>query len=208
MRTVIVSVCVSALTALTLAVPTPAAARTPEGLEVTGWILQDGMPAERTVSVDVSAATSLRGYRERGYRLAGLARAADVIDLMTYDLHGPWSGPGPVGALRWQRRAATAALQVVPADRLQLGVAGYGYTWPRRGTGRSVTVAQARRLVARDGATPRWRAGVGEWTARLGDGTELWWSDGRSYERRVALARALGLRGLAVWRLGSADPLG
>lgn len=169
--------------------------------------LQARLPAARTVSVDVSAATSVRAYRLRGYRLAGLARAADVIDLMTYDLHGPWSGPGPVGALPWQRRAVTAALAVVPADRLQLGVAGYGYTWPRHGSGRSVTVAQARRMVARDGATARWRAGAGEWTARLSDGTVLWWSDGRSYERRVALARELGVRGLAVWRLGSADRL-
>lgn len=178
------------------------------GLVALVEALQARMPAERTVSVDVSAATSLRTYRDRGYRLAALARAADVVDLMTYDLHGPWSGPGPVGALGWQRRAATAALRVVPADRLQLGVAGYGYTWPRRGTGRSVTVAQARRLVARDGATARWRPRAGEWTARLGDGTVLWWSDGRSYARRVALARDLGLRGLAIWRLGSADPLG
>jgi spore germination protein YaaH len=170
--------------------------------------LQARMPAARTVSIDVSAATSVRAYRQRGYRLAGLARAADVIDLMTYDLHGPtWSGPGPIGALRWQRDALDAALSVVPADRLQLGVAGYGYTWPRRGVGRSVTVAQARSLVAGDGATARWRPRAGEWTARLSDGTVLWWSDRRSYQRRIALAREYGVRGLAVWRLGSADTL-
>lgn len=179
------------------------------GLVALVSALQERMPAGRTVSVDVSAATSVAGYRARGYRLGGLAAAADVVDLMTYDQHGPsWSGPGPVGALPWQRAALDALLAVVPASQVQLGVAGYGYTWPRRGAGGTVTVAQARRLVARDGARAHWRPGPGEWTARLSDGTVVWWSDRRSYARRVALAREYGVRGLAVWRLGSADPLG
>ena len=35
----------------------------------------------------------------------------------------------------------------------------------------------------------------------------LWRSDHRSYTRRVGLAHDLGLHGVAVWRLASADPL-
>jgi len=181
-----------------------------DGLVAFVTALQEAMPAERTVSIDVSAATSVRSYRDRGYRLAGLAGAVDVVDLMTYDLHGPWSRPGPVGALDWQRDALDALLSVVPAHQVQLGVAGYGYTWPRPGSGRhghSVTDRRARALVAQDGAAAHWRPGPGEWTARLSDGTRLWWSDGRSYRKRVALAREYGVRGLAVWRLGSADTL-
>jgi spore germination protein YaaH len=169
---------------------------------------QDAMPAEKTVTVDVSASTSLAGYRAGGYDLAGLAASADVVKLMTYDQHGPaWSGPGPVGGLPWQRRALATILRVVPAEKVDLGVAGYGYTWPRRGVGHTVTVAQARRLVARDRVRAQWRAKAGEWTARLDDGTRLWWSDRRSYRQRVAVAEAHGLHGLAVWRLGSADTL-
>ena len=61
--------------------------------------------------------------------------------------------------------------------------------------------------MAQDGTTAHWRPGPGEWTACLSDGTRLWWSDGRSYRKRVALAREYGVRGLAVWRLGSADTL-
>jgi spore germination protein len=170
--------------------------------------LQAELDPERTVSVDVSAATSLRAYRARGYRLAALGAAADVVALMTYDYSGPtWSGPGPIGPLRWQRRAARAALDAVPADRLDLGIAGYGYSWPRGRTGRSLTVRAARRLVARDDARAVWRPAYGEWRARLSDGTVLWWSDARSYRRRVQLAAGLGVHGVAVWRLGSADPI-
>ena len=76
--------------------------------------------------------------------------------------------------------------------------------WP---SGRTVTTKQARKLVARDGARAHWRKGPGEWTARLSDGTRMWWSDGRSYALRLAMATSAGLHGVALWRLGSADPL-
>ncbi|WP_127480919.1 glycosyl hydrolase family 18 protein [Nocardioides pantholopis] len=185
--------------------------RDADGLVLLATELQRRMPERLTVSVDVSARTSVSGYRRAGYRLGPLGRAADVVQLMAYDLHGPsWSGPGPIGPLRWQRRVLGALLSRVPADRVDLGVAGYGYTWPRRGTrrvGRSIDVAQARRLARRDGVRPRWVARSGEWTARLSDGTRLWWSDRRSWRLRTRLARDRGLHGLALWRLGSADPL-
>ncbi|HTW14707.1 MAG TPA: glycosyl hydrolase family 18 protein [Nocardioides sp.] len=168
--------------------------------------LQRRMPAARTVSVDVSAHTSVRAYRRAGYRLAALARTVDLVQLMAYDQHGPsWSGPGPIGALGWQQRSLAALLRQVPPRRVDLGVAGYGYTWPRRGAGRTVTVTQARALVTRDGARARWDPRVGEWRARLTDGTTVRWSDGRSLELRRRLARENALHGLAIWRIGSAD---
>ena len=170
--------------------------------------LQSLMPAEKSVSIAVSASGTVRAYRDRGYRLGALGRAVDTVALMTYDQHGPtWSGPGPVGARDWQERCLEVALTKVPAATLDLGIAGYGYTWPVSGTGRTVTVKQARRLVADDGAEAVWRPGPGEWTATLSDGTVLWWSDARSYVVRERMARRAGLHGLALWRLGSADTI-
>ncbi|KAA1421598.1 hydrolase [Nocardioides humilatus] len=171
--------------------------------------LQQAMPAARTVSIDISATSSVRGYRQRGYRLADLAREVDVIDLMAYDYSGPtWTGPGPIGPLAWQRASVRALRSRVPARMIQLGVAGYGYTWPTEGTGRSITPRGARRMVQDDGADATFNREYGEWTATLSNGTVLWWSDARSYQLRAGLAERLGLRGTAVWRLGSADPLG
>lgn len=169
------------------------------------------LPDGATVSVDLMSSTTAAGYRHNGYRLPGLAHAADVLALMGYDRHGPtWSRPGPVGPLGWEQDSVDALLSSTPASEVDLGVAGYGYTWPpapHRHDGRTVTDAQARRMVAVDGATGRWVPRVGEWTATLHNGTILWWSDARSWRLRVGLARAAGLHGLALWRLGSADPL-
>ena len=178
------------------------------GLTAFVRAVRAALPDAATVSIDVSAATSVSAYRQHGYQLGALARVVDVVVLMAYDLHGPtWSGPGPVGDLRWQRRAVRAAAQRVPKAKLDLGVAGYGYTWPRRGTGRTITPAGARRLVERDGVRAVWHPAMGEWSVTLDDGTRLWWSDARSYVHRRRLARELGVHGLAVWRLGSADRL-
>ncbi|MDO9456512.1 glycosyl hydrolase family 18 protein [Nocardioides sp.] len=178
------------------------------GLVALCEAVRAALPEGRTVTIDISASGSLRGYRERGYDLAGLAAVVDRIELMAYDQHGPsWSGPGPVGGLAWQRRAVLTMRRIVPADRIDLGVAGYGYAWRRGGGGWTVTPAAARRRSHRAGVRPVWHARAGEWSALLPGGTVLWWSDARSYRQRVRLARSLGVHGLALWRLGSADPL-
>ena len=181
--------------------------RDADGLLMLVGELQTRMAPEKSVSIAVMASTDPQEYVARGYRLAELGAAVDTLALMTYDQHGTWSGPGPIGALAWQRQAIGVVTATVPAANVDLGVAGYGYTWPRGRDGRTVTDTQARKLVARDGARARWRKGPGEWTARLSDGTRMWWSDGRSYALRLALATELGLHGVALWRLGSADPL-
>jgi spore germination protein YaaH len=183
-------------------------ARDARGLVLFLRELRRRLPQAKRLSVDVSANTTLAGYRQGGYRLRAIGQTVDVVQLMAYDQHGPtWSGPGPIGALPWQRKALAAALKVVPRSRLDLGVAGYGYSWTVAGGGTSVSDRQARRRVKASGAHAVWHARVGEWRAELPGGTVLWWSDGRSYRLRQRLAVEERLHGLAVWRIGSADTL-
>jgi spore germination protein len=166
-----------------------------------------GLLPGRQLAVDVSATTTRAGYVQLGYHLTALSHSAVVV-LMAYDEDGPWSGPGPIGGLPWQRAAIAAARRAVAARRLVLGVAAYGYTWPlgaREHDGTSVTDRQARQLAAASRRRPRWVAAQGEWTVRLRDGTVLWWSDVRSYDVRVALAAREGLAGLAIWQLATSD---
>ena len=180
------------------------------GLVALCRALQDALPADGTVTIDISAADSPSGYRQHGYDLRALAAVVDRIELMAYDEHGPgWSEPGAVGGLRWQREAVRALLRVVPADQVDLGTAAYGYAWRdgHQGRGSTLSPALARATARRAGVRPVWHAGVAEWSARLPGGTVVWWADARSLRHRAALARELGVHGLALWRLGPADPL-
>jgi spore germination protein YaaH len=150
------------------------------------------------VSMAVMASTSEAGYRDTGYDLGALVDHVDRFVLMTYDQHGPWSDAGTIGSLPWAKRVVAAAERSgVPADRIDLGIAGYGYVWGGSGD------AQLSPAAAREAAghAARWSERTGEWSATLDDGRELHWSDARSYRARLGLAGDLGLHGVALWSL-------
>ena len=113
-----------------------------DGLLALATTLQSRMAPEKTVSIAVMASDRAAEYVSRGYRLPELGAVVDTLALMTYDQHGPWSGPGPIGALAWQRRSVGVVSTMVPAGKVDLGVAGYGYTWPRGRDGRTVTASR------------------------------------------------------------------
>jgi spore germination protein len=168
--------------------------------------LHADLPSGDSLTVCISASAHHSDYAAMGYDLPGLAASADQIVLMTYDDHGPWEKtPGPIGPLGWQRASVAALEQDVPAAKIFLGVANYGYGW-RPHSRPSLSVAQARALARRFHGVPRWIAAAGEWRAKLSDGSTLWWSDKRSMRVRLHLARTLGVHGIAVWSLAG-DPL-
>jgi spore germination protein len=162
--------------------------------------VHDRLGEDAEVSMAVMASTSAGGYRDTGYDLGALADHVDRFVLMTYDQHGPWSDPGTIGSLPWAKRVvASAERSGLPKDRIDLGIAGYGYVWGGSGDAQ-VSPAEARRAA---GGAARWSTRTGEWSATLDDGRELHWSDARSYHARVALAEDLGLHGVALWSLNT-----
>jgi spore germination protein YaaH len=63
------------------------------------------------------------------YDYAELGRHADLITLMTYDYAGSWGGPGPVAPYRPVDAAIAFAASQVPPEKVNLGLAFYGYDW-------------------------------------------------------------------------------
>ncbi len=170
--------------------------------------LRTALPKEKPLTMAVTAFTDEQEFRDNGYDLTALGRVLDGVTLMAYDEHGPtWNGVGPIGGLPWQKQALAIVMAHIPARKIDLGVAGYGYTWPKTGTGEQVGDAQARSMVKADHARARWDARQGEWTATLHNGTVMWWSDKRSWPLREHLARRLHLHGMALWSLGLSDPV-
>ena len=175
--------------------------RDSEGLTAFATELREELGQEKTLSI----ALMLGDPEEHGTDLEALVPVLDRFILMAYDEHGPWDAesPGPVGSLDWQRAGIDVLLETVPADQVELGIAGYGYGWGPSGDGQ-LCVARAQELA---GDTARFDEAAGEWTATLADGTELWWSDIRSFRLRVEMAREAGIGGVALWSLEQGDPI-
>ncbi len=172
------------------------------GLTAFTRAVRRALPRGRTVSMALMTSDSDAGYRALGYDLRTLGRLLDVVVVMTYDQHGPWSGPGPVASLPWVRRTLGFLLTRVPRAKVDLGAAAYGYQWG--GGAAELSVPDARRVA---GDAARWSERDGEWHATLPGGRTLWWDDARSVEVRRRLAASEGLHGLAIWQLGSSGDL-
>src|SRR6476469_1690501 len=53
---------------------------------------------------------------------------------MAYDEHSPDTKPGSISSQKWMEAAVGQMAKVVPANKMILGMAGYGYDWPEKGT--------------------------------------------------------------------------
>ena len=161
--------------------------------------------ARLAVSVPIDA----QGQPVAGYDLAAIAPLVDVVNIMTYDQHDPTGTPGPVTSIPWTKLAVTNALTQVPASKLQIGVAAYGYAWgpSANALGSSFSASQAVAFSKAHHVTPVWDATSGEWNAKLPDGTVLWWADGKSMNAQTQLATSMKLEGAAIWELSIAPPV-
>ncbi len=142
------------------------------------------------------------------YDYAALGAAADRVMLITYDEHTPGSRPGPVSDWTNTDRVIKYALQEIPAGKLLVGAAAYGYDW-RGSSAAEVSMAQAQQLARAHGAQVRWEArSQTPWftyTDAKGQRHTVWFEDARSIAAVARLVQTYGLAGMAVWHLGAED---
>lgn len=134
------------------------------------------------------------GPRAQDY--ARIGRAADSVKVMTYDHAWATSDPGPIAPDAWVERVMTYALSQIPHEKLELGIAGYGYDWTNR-PARSLTWADWLPFDAEAEYCPL----SGERVA--GDRR---FSGAKAFRQKEEIARRLRLRGIALWYVGSEDP--
>ena len=154
------------------------------------------------------------------YDLKALAASVDLLCLMTYDQHTRYTVPGPVAGWSWTKENLDYALEVVPKEKLSLGIALYGYHWftgdPGLGkpdkkpnpSAEYITGPNVDYLRDTYGAEPQWDAV---------DHTAFFWfyhdqmrewvfyTDKRTFADRYALVKENGLQGFCSWVLGQED---
>ena len=149
------------------------------------------------------------------YDLAALGQAADYLQLMTYDQHGPWSEPGPVAGLDWVEAGTAYAAELVDPAKLLLGLPAYAYDWDLGAfaAGEEDAVADLYwtdmpGLLALPGAqVGRDTAADSPFLRYSLDGDEhvVWYEDAASIRAKASLAGRYHLGGIAVWALGQED---
>jgi len=146
-----------------------------------------------------------------------VGRACDFVVLMGYDEHGRDDPPGPLSSVRWFEEALDRTLQLIPASRLVCGIGGYGYDWTDRKPRADALTYQQAITLANDERPderpedvvdfdPRALNATFEYRDDEGRSHEVWFLDAACAANQRTLALARGVRGAAVWLLGSEDP--
>ncbi|MGE5557866.1 MAG: glycosyl hydrolase family 18 protein [Bacillota bacterium] len=144
------------------------------------------------------------------YDYRALGMYLDQIMIMTYDQHTADSNPGPVASYSWVRKVIRYAVTVIPRQKVLMGIAGYGYDWPRLGKGKAITFVQIDSLVKRLHILPQWDAQnmVPHFTYwKNGLSHKVYYENNQSLKAKLNVIHEFGIRGVALWRLGQEDPL-
>lgn len=162
------------------------------------------------VSVDLEAGGNPSYWKD-------IAAASDFVVLMAYDEHYAGSEPGPVASLGWTQHVVKQALRIIPAEKLVLGIGNYAYDWSGSArTAETLTFQEAILRVRENRADeppqqvidfdPQALNPTFTYTDDSGVFHEVWLLDAVTAANQWLLGHRAGLRGAALWVLGSEDP--
>ncbi len=143
--------------------------------------------------------------------LADYAAINDRLFLMLYDEHDPSDEPGPIASQPWFRYRLDRILRQVPAEKAIATVGQYGYEWTDTAEVAGLldfqemiqTAREHQVLPTMDAATVN---PYFSWSDPDSTDHIVWYLDGPTAYNQFRIARARGVGGVGVWRLGSEDP--
>jgi len=145
------------------------------------------------------------------FNYAAIGNSVDEFVAMLYNEHGwPGSGPGPVVSIGWMERVLRYTISKMPKEKVVGAVSVFGFDFNLT-TGRNtyVTYDMAVNLARRynkdiifdeETQTPMFA-----YVDAQGNNHEVWFEDARSIYAKIELAWELGVKGIALWRLGMED---
>jgi len=150
------------------------------------------------------------------FDLQPLGEAADYLQLMTYDQHGPWGEPGAVAGADWVEACLQYAISQVNAGKLLIGLPAYGYDWDLTAsddsTGGFIAGAVPWKdfpaLLEKDGAELNWDSVSRSpylTYSEAGHPHAVWFENEESIRIKTALVKKYKLAGISMWALGKED---
>ncbi len=149
------------------------------------------------------------------YDYAFFALHADAIILMNYDQHWPTSPAGPIVAQDWYTRNLGKIIEIVPPEKIVMGIANYAYDWPVPTRAEPHPVAQAASFqwainrAVESGSDVEFDSDTLNPHFSYDDDNQdhtVWMLDAITAYNQERAAERAGVQGTALWRLGSEDP--
>ena len=142
------------------------------------------------------------------YDYAELGKYNDFVVLMTYG-YGT-EKPQSTAPFPWVEGTAAYASKLIPAEKLILGLAWYGYDW-NVSTGRHSALTQGQTADLIESYSPQITYDQNVQTPYFtyvanGQWHEVWYEDRRSNEAKVDLVHKYRLAGAGIWRIGHEEP--
>jgi spore germination protein YaaH len=136
---------------------------------------------------------------------AALGKSVDRLKIMTYGVHGSFSGPGAIGPLSYAQGCIEYAAKLMPAQKVYLGIPFFGYDWPEGGKATAVTYSSAQTRIAKSTTGVTFSAADGESTftyTEAGVKHTVWFQDQKGIAAKMALAKKMKIGGVAAWAIG------
>lgn len=139
------------------------------------------------------------------YDYAALASLVDRMVIMTYDNHWSTGPAGPIAPIHWVEKNIQYALEYLPADKILLGIANYGYDWSDN-YGQDLSSKKAMKLAEEKGAEIFWHETHQTpyyyyWENEKEH--EVWFENANSLAFKLDLVNKYNLKGIGIWRLGN-----
>ncbi|HEX2988700.1 MAG TPA: glycosyl hydrolase family 18 protein, partial [Chloroflexota bacterium] len=121
------------------------------------------------------------------------------------------SVPGSSAPMTWVGSTLDFALSQIPAQKILLGVPGYGYDWDTTSgpPAKAMRYSDAMAIANQQGIGVQYdttQDSVRFGYTKDGHTHDVWFEDRSTFTTRVALVGQRGVAGFALWRLGHEDP--
>ncbi|MEN6461857.1 MAG: glycosyl hydrolase family 18 protein [Syntrophomonas sp.] len=168
--------------------------------------LKTGLGPNKTLSAAVFARTSSDKWAT-GYDYQQIGEISDFVVVMAYDYHYKTSAPGPVAPLWWVKNVVAYMTDIMPPNKILLGVPTYGYDWASGLTTATVTLNKLNTIRQNYQVTEHFDTESASpyytYTDNNGVWHQIWLENEVSLAAKMKVATDNHLAGISFWRIGN-----
>jgi peptidoglycan-N-acetylglucosamine deacetylase len=152
--------------------------------------------------------------RDDAYDYEFFGKECDAIVLMNYDQHWLTSPPGPIAAQDWFVENLRQVFDVVPPQKIIVGIANYAYDWPlapekNHEAAAEYSIQEALLHVEESDTDVEFDSNSlnphYSYYDEHNHMHQVWMLDAITAYNQLRASERLGVQGTALWRLGSSD---